>query len=277
MLAFDILHSMETNIDIGQKAELNLKGLVKTLYKLLTIENKHYDLIIAPGTTGAFVCKLTEIIYHKLNVQFPPKLLLPIVRYKSANESPENLFDNSALLQDVIEQLKEKKIGNLKEILFVDDEIYGGNALRECLKLILKFKEGQQITSETICTVVAEDQGMSPDYSVPGVEINFNFYEKSINEYNNAITYFLPANYEDILNALGNNIGTHTVVNILFDLPIKPKGNNLYDPKFTYEFSKLSQEKIPNFKSLQKEAKAYTNKLIDQALEEIKNSVKKTL
>lgn len=257
-------------MDIGQKAEQNLNGLVRTIYRLLVIENKKFDLIVAPGTTGVFVCKLTEMIYHKLDKPFPPKLLLPIVRYKG-EEKPENLFDNSELLPDVIEQLNGKNIGDLKEILFVDDELYGGNALRECLKLILKYKELQNVTSETICTIVAEDQRGPRQYNLPEVTFNFEFYEKGINEYSNAITYFYPSHLEDPLTqALGDKIGTHAVVNVLFDLPIRPKGPNLFDPRYTNEFNKLAEEKIPNLSDLRKEAKYITERLIDQFLSEIK-------
>lgn len=257
-------------MDIGQKAESNLKGLVKTIYKLILTENRKFDLIVAPGTTGSFVCKLTEMIYQKLDKPFPKKLLLPIVRYKG-EENLENLFDNSELLPDVIEQLEGENIGDLKEILFVDDELYGGNSLRECLKLILKYKKQQNITNETNCTIVAEDQGGSRKYDLPEVTFNFEFYEKGIDEYSNAITYFLPSHLENpITQALGDKIGTHAVVNVLFDLPIRPKGPNLYDPKYTNEFNKLAKEKIPNLSELRTEAKEYTEKLIDQYLSQIR-------
>jgi hypothetical protein len=262
---------MEQKLDISQKAEKNLKGLVNTLYKLLIVENKQFDLVVAPGTTGVFVCKLAEMIYHKLRKPFPSKIILPIVRYKGA-ETPENLFDNSVLLPQVIKQLKGQNLGFLEEILFVDDEIYGGNALRECLKLVLRYKAEKEIRGETACTIVAEDQGMSCDYTVPGVTIKFEFYERGIDEYNNAITYYLPYELEKpITGALGDKIGTHAVVNILLNLPIKPKGNNQFNPEFTYEFHKIAREKISSFDDLQTEAQAYTSKLIDQAIEETKN------
>jgi hypothetical protein len=257
-------------MDIGQKAEQNLKGLVQTSYRLIATENRKFDLIVAPGTTGAFVCKLVEMIYKKLDKPFPPKLLLPIVRYKG-EESPENFFDNSELLPDVIEQLNGKNLGDLKEILFIDDELYGGNALRECLKLILKYKQLQNITSETICTIVAEDQGGSREYNLPEVSFIFEFYEKGIDEYSNAITYFLSPHLEDpITEALGDKIGTHAVVNVLFDLPIRPKGQNLYEPKYTNEFNRLAEEMIPNLSELRNEAKEYTEKQIDQYISQIK-------
>jgi hypothetical protein len=70
--------------------------------------------------------------------------------------------------------------------------------------------------------------------------------------------------------ALGDKIGTHAVVNVLFDLPIRPKGPNLYDPKYTFEFNRLAEEKIPNLSNLRKEAKAYTENLIDKYLFQLK-------
>lgn len=254
--------------DIKKLAEKNFKGFVHTLYRLLVIENRNFDLLVGAGTTGILMTSLTELVYKKLNRSIPPILTIPVLRYKG-EEKIENLFDNGVLYPYVYEELsKTNKVNTLNNILFVDDEIYAGHLVKKSMKLILRYKNEKNIFGNLICTIVAEDQGIDPNFTILDIDVDLQLFAQGIDGTSNVITYVLPEKLEKaVKEVFKDSIKDHWIINILLGLPVRKKVLIGDRPEFTYEYIQLAEERIPNFKELQTQAFQYVDILINDSLQ----------
>lgn len=249
--------------EIHSKAIENLKNYVVMMQTLLVKENRKFDLLMSSGNTGALMIYLAELIYKKLNLEVPPILLLPIQRYKGS-DSKENLFDNIVLYPEAEKQLHSlEKINN---ILFVDDEIYAGNGVKELMKLVIKFKVDNELEGETVCTIVAEDQGLPDSFAIPGVKTELKLFAEGEDGLDNAITYFLPKEIIKPFKEALSNIPTHILINVVFNLQHRIKTMDDSLPKFVNTYNEQSDINIENIKELRDKALNYTNNLINEIL-----------
>lgn len=256
----------------GEMSESHLKKFAATIYHLAEEEHIQFDVIVGSGNTGILCAKFTEIIYEKLGKIVPPILQIPVLRYKGA-EKPENLFDNSILYTDIEAFLRQHIVSKLENVLFVDDEIYGGNALKACMRILIEYKKQNDMIENTLCYVVAEDQGLSSEFSISDAKIKFYPFEIGIDGTSNVLTYFMPFELEKpIEEALGESIGSHTIINILLGLPIRDKREDIIKPEFSYTFNKLAAEKIQNLPDLQSQAYRIVNNLLEKGIEEYKDN-----
>lgn len=252
----------------GEHATNHFKAFVGTLYYLIHEKNLSFDLVIGSGNTGILCAKFTELVYKKLNKQMPPILQIPVLRYKG-EEKPENLFDNSVLFSEVQKFMQQRNIKKLENVLFVDDEIYGGNALKAVMKLVVDYKTKFVVKGNTLCYVVAEDQGVESEFLIPEVKTKFYPFATGVDGTSNVTTYFMPLELENpIKEVLGSKIGTHTVINILLDLPLRQKGTDITKPEFRYTYNDLVKQRIPNFSHLQEKAWTLVDRLIDEAIQD---------
>lgn len=254
------------NINLRELALSKFQKFILTLYHLLIKDNRKFDLIVGAGSTGVVVAKLAELVYINLRIKCPPILQLPVLRYKG-EEVPENLFDNSVLYPDVATWLRRQNISKLENILFVDDEIYTGFLLKESMKLIVNYKKDNYLLGEIVCTVVAEDQGVSRNFRIPEVKVDLQLFAVGIDETSNVITFFLPEELvQPIKQVLGGSIKNHWVISILLNLPIREKKGDTIKPEFTDKYLKLASEKLPNLTNLQQKALDFTNNYISQII-----------
>src|SRR5689334_15222725 len=122
----------------GEYSISHFKSFVATIYYLIYEKDLKFDLVIGSGNTGILCAKFTELVYKKIEKEVPPILQIPVLRYKGEEKS-ENLFDNSVLFPDLEEFLHTNNIKKLDKVLFVDDEIYAGNALSAVMQLLNKY------------------------------------------------------------------------------------------------------------------------------------------
>ncbi len=155
----------------------------------------------------------------------------------------------------------------------MDDEIYGGNALKAVMRLLVTYKNKHDIKDDMARYIVAEDQGVSSEFSIPNVKTKFYSFEIGIDGMSNVLTYFLPLELENpIEEALGDRISAHTVINILLGLPIRNKEENITKPEFSYKYNERASQKINNLTELQNQAYGIVNNLLEKGIEEYKNN-----
>lgn len=258
------------DFDYGYYATHHVKALAAMIYHLVVEENLEFDLIIGSGNTGILCAKFTELVYQKLAKPCPSVLQVPVLRYRG-EEKLENLFDNSILYSDVESFLRSTGIQKLEKVLFVDDEIYSGHAVKACMKLLVQYKKEHALQEEATCYIVAEDQGMSSDFSIPSIKTKFYPFATGVDGTSNVITYFLPYELENpIKQALEGQISEHVIINVLLGLPIRKKITDTIKPEFSYKWLEMAEEKLANFSELQEKASAIVNLLINQGIKEYK-------
>ncbi len=259
-------------ISFDQLRELALQrfdSFVKTIHQLVIVEKQHFDLIIGAGNTGLLMATLTEMVYQEMHLPCPPKLLLPILRYRGEEKS-ENLFDNSVLYPETEEQLSGQAVTTIQKVLFVDDEIFAGNSVKESIKLVLKFKSKHHISSPTECTIVAEDQGVADDFTIPNIQTKLRLFSEGREETSNVITYYLPGEMRaPIIQFGGDEVQDHKTANILLGLPIKLKDPHTIIPKFDYSFVQKAKQNVLGYEELHQQAVEYTRSLIQKSLHSI--------
>lgn len=254
----------EQQIDYGKLGEQRFCKFCRVTKDL--INEVSFDLLIAAGNSGQSLAKFTELIYQELNKEAPPKLQIPFFRYfPGYRDNPDKVFASKTFLTEVVNQIKNVS-GEIKNVLFVDDEIGLGltatgifNLLNQALKKINKPKIENYY-------IVAEDQGFKVPKEHP--EIRFIPYDLELDGYNNVIFFFNPSEFEDpIENALGDDdrFSFRCRTNILLGVPIKDFNNG--KPVYTDRFLKEAEEKIPNLQKLQEQYLIFIKQTIKNCCE----------
>lgn len=250
----------------------NFKKFVEVICYLLLEEHKKFDLIVGSGNSGVVVAKYTELIYKELNIPCPPIIHIPVLRYRGERDREENRFDNSVLLPEIKEKLKDCKLEKLTNVLFVDDEIGLGITAKTCLELLIQATNAHNITY----TVVAEDQGVSWGKDLPS-KIEFYPFAQEWPGLNNVILWFMPGNISHPIEAMSDEIkGSHSVMNIILGLPIKEKGTDIQVPSFTEKYNQIALERVPNLPTLREEAINIIHEFIVQGINDYKDARKQT-
>lgn len=242
---------LRKTIDFAQIGQDSLKAYVQTIQKLIE-QDEQFDVITAAGDSGQLATRITEEIYKALGKSVPPKLVAPI--YRHADEAEIILFDNSILAP----QFTDWKTKPFKKVLFVDDEIGGGNAVGGMLDLLLEMNPDIQSI-----TIVAEDGGFYCPPEIHGVKAMFIPTRQRIPGVYSAISYTVPWKFQEPpKRVLADEPGLNDrqVMCTLLNLPTKEfRGGK---PEFNDRLIERARAKLPDFTALQKEYQEYFTKQI---------------
>lgn len=245
----------------GELGQQRFCKFCHTIKKLIAEDSVHFDLLIAAGNSGQSLARFTELIYQELKQGAPPKLQIPFFRYLPGyHDDPNKIFDSKIFLPEVISQINNTK-GQIKNVLFIDDEIGLGITAMGIYNLLNQaLKQTNKPNIENYC-IVAEDQGFKVPKEHP--EIKFIPYDFEIDGFNNAIFLINPLEFEKpSIDVFGddNKFAFHQRTNILLGLPLKDfNGGN---PIFTDRFLRIAKERIPNFTKLQEKYLAFIKQAI---------------
>lgn len=254
-------------------AQNNFKRFVATLYKLSSEDGIKFDTIIVGGNTGLSMARFTQMFYEVTGLNCPNVLKITPQRYKPGTtleqEKPKNLFDNSILIHDVKNQIRDYKLKNIQNILFVDDEIYLGTTAKACIDILANIFSDKQLSY----TVIAEDSGFEA-FPIPNnVQMQFIPFSKEIDGFYNVIMSIIPshinASFEKIFP--DEEVPFHKRINILLNLPTRDK--NILLSGFNYSLNAIAKDKIPNLEKLQREFESYLTDLIQKGIEEYSNGI----
>ena len=123
----------------GEQRFCNLCHIIK---KLIQKDRLQFDILIAAGNSGLSVVRFTELIYQELGQNVPEKLLIPFFRYFPGHkDNPDKAFDIKIFFPEIVNQVRNLN-KEIKNVLFVDDEIGLGITATSILTLInLALKE----------------------------------------------------------------------------------------------------------------------------------------
>lgn len=238
-------------MELNKIGEESLEKFVKVLCKLLTRDKRKFDLITSAGDSGQIMIFITKKVYELLDITIPPSIIFPIYRYK---DYPKKiLFDNSSVLNDY------SNIGipnNIKNILFVDDEIDQGNSAWATINLIRALKKIDNFTY----TIIAEDGKFNKgNFDNQNFNIEYISPKKRADGVYNAISYTIPKEFEDpIQKALTKEKilwKDKQIMCILLNLPIKELNNG--KPEFNFRLFEIIKILVPNFNELQNNYQKY--------------------
>jgi len=244
------MKSTNQQIDYGKLGRQRFCKFCYVIKELIQENGLRFDLLIAAGNSGLSLAKFTELIYQEFNKDLPQELYIPFFRYFPGHrDNPDKIFDSKIFLPTIINQVKNSKI-EIKNVLFVDDEIGLGITAISIFNLLnqaLKEAEKPRIDNYYI---VAEDQGFK--MPTENSSIKFIPYDFELDGYNNVIFFFNPWEFEKpIIEMFGDDdkFPFHQRTNLLLGLPIKEFNSG--HPIYTDRYLKIAQERIPNFNNLQ--------------------------
>ncbi len=251
------VESLQKEVNLENLGVTNLKQFIRTIHRLITVEGKQFDLILASGDSGMILGGILEVMFADLNLTRTPILNVPILRYDPTIPFPQcedegKFFDNSVLLPTVKEQISEANLKQMKEALFIDDEIYRGTTAKVAIELVLDTIDPSLIGEDINYTIVAEDQGFK-GLDMPGIKIDFQPFAEEIEGLNNVLGYSTPPKLVQPIRAhfSEDEITRKNLMNILLDLPNKEIVNGL--PEFKYTRNARVESEIDNLPELQRE------------------------
>lgn len=219
-----------------------------------------FDLMIGAGNSGLYMTKITEMTYQYLNTALPKILNIPIVRFK---EDEKILNDNSSLLPQLKQNLNNVK--EIKNVLFVDDEIMRAITAKECFELLLKANPN---ISHLDATIVAEHHFFEWHYKLPKVSIRFFAYSPLIQYLNANISYFIP---EDLYHEISKQIEDISSHNQAMAIVISGAVKRIRkQPYYDYSVEELLKEKIPNYEERKAILTRDLQELVKQGVDEYK-------
>lgn len=259
--------------EVQKLAENYLIQLTRHIYKLIIIEKRDFNLIIAAGNSGLAVAQFLKMIYTGLDIIVPPVLEIPIMRF--INENNKKLFDNSVLLEDIKSCLAKIEFPKTINILFVDDEIRYGSTAKNALNLIKNALDDLDISNNIKFTIVADEFGgfnWKPPFK--SVFIDYRPFIKHTNPNKNIILYNMPHDIfiqlRPVLNKL--SLEERTAINILLDLPLKEKRGEIAKPAFSFKYSEIINREIPNLTELKINTREYVQSIIKTEIEKLKST-----
>lgn len=179
------------DLDLNVLAKDRIKNFAAVISRLLTQEQCQVDVVVGGGNSGLYMLKMTEFAYEYLDVPMPRFVKIPVVRtVKDPTTGKESFFDNSVLIESTKEQLKG--LTEVKNILFVDDEIMVGTTAKSCFDVILKAVYGKVENIHCNCVIVAEHHFFEWHHNTPYLSVRFFSFGQFIPGVNNLVSYFLP-------------------------------------------------------------------------------------
>lgn len=242
-------------IDFSQIGQESLQAYIHTI-KNLVESSEPFDAIIAAGDSGQLVTRITKEVYEVLDKPVPPTLIAPI--YRHADEAETILFDNTTLAP----QFPSWNNKLLTNVLFVDDEIGSGNALRGMLDLLLELSPKVQHL-----TIVAEDGGFDCPPETQGVKTTFMPTQKRIPNIYNAISKNIPSEFKVTLDKVLADepyLNNKQIMCTLLNLPTKEF--KVGRPEFNERLIERAKARLPEFKVMQSQYQEYFQAQIRECL-----------
>lgn len=242
-------------MDYNKIGHESLFAFVRTVQKVVT-DRGPFDYIVAASDSGNLATLITEKIYSALKIVRPREFCAPIFRH--IDKERTTLFDNT-ILKNKYDRWGNKDFG---DVLFVDDEIWRANALNGMLDLL--FSLDVKINS---LTIVAEDGGFIWLPTMRGISTTYVATKKRIPGIYNAFSYTIPDKFlQPVKKILEGEpmLNNKQIMCTLLNKPIKERDNGI--PYFSERFIQLSTNKIPNFKSIQKEYEEWLRNIISRYL-----------
>lgn len=140
------------------------------IYKQTRDRNEKFDLIIAPGNSGLFMAEITAMVYTHLDMRLPEVHVIPIYR-----DGTDNSYEIKV------------KANEVKNVLFVDDEIMTGTSLKHCILSLIP----QANSSHIDFVVVTENMFFEWHNRIPGISVYFYPYAKTVHGLTNNISFLL--------------------------------------------------------------------------------------
>lgn len=225
-------------------AKSRIKMFAAALTRQLIDEGEKFDLILSAGNSGLFMDKITEMVYERLGIQTPQRIILPIFRFKD-DSGKIALFDNS-----VLGKMLEEKLKNLPEnssVLFIDDEIMQGITVKAALELILSERPD---IKHLEALIIAEHHFFEWHYKIPKVSVIFFAYSRLIQRLNGNIGYLVPPDlYSKILPFIPEAISYNHAMAIVIGGGLKRIGKDGI-PYFDNKAEEICMQKIPGFKQI---------------------------
>lgn len=242
-------------------AKSRIKMFAAAIARQLIDLKEEFDLILGAGNSGLFMTEITKLAYEYLNTKIPPILNLPIYRFKEDGATPH---DNSSLMMQVKEKLQGREV---KNILFVDDEIMRALTAKECFYLIL---EANPNIDHLFATIIAENHFFEWHYRIPKLSINFFSYSPLIQGLNGNIGYFIKEGfYKEIAAVYGGALSYNQVMAIVIGTGLKKKDTkNSY---FDFEIESELKNKIPDYDKKKTSLMDELKELVKEGIEKYKS------
>lgn len=247
---------------MGKKGRNNLKAFFQSLQKLLKEDQTTFDLVIGSGDSGIAMARLTEMVYQRLGLKMPAKLLIPFYRFTQKDVPGGETANNIVLLADIKRQVSE--INEVQNILFVDDEIGSGSTFKGIADLLERANQNVFGNKATVY-ILAEDHGWKPEEQTQ-FKIKFLPFASKNKGISNAISYVIPNEFEHPIKTRYSDQehGSKERMNALMNLPIKTMVDGL--PQWSDKWQKQLEKEIPQFRKLQKGFTDYLDNLLEEAL-----------
>lgn len=251
-------------MELSRLGEDSLQKFVHSLYKLLITNNRKFDMVVGAGNSGQIMVWITRVVYTFLKLPFPQNIVFPLYRYK---DFPKKiLFDNSTIVQNY-SSIKISQ--DVKNILFVDDEIERGNSIEATIKILRVLHKGQENFN---FTVIAEDGREGFEFN-KNIHIEYIFSKKKIEGVYGALSYLIPEIYKDpiqkILEKKIKSVNNKKIMCILLQLPIKEPNNG--KPQFTFRFQEVVKKEVPKLEELQYGYQEYLKRKIKKSIAGLDN------
>ena len=172
------------------------KMYIALLYRLCVEERNQYDLLIGPGDSGAVMIYFAELFYNAVGIPIPPKLILPVQRFKIDGDDKSGKYDNNSLAYLVKGQIPNK----FSKALFIDDEIGQANSASQCAKLIADNLAESQMRNRILFTIVADNHGFEWHHDIPPIAIQYYSFSRKNKGKNNAALRLLSNEEQEQLN-----------------------------------------------------------------------------
>ena len=270
-------------LELKQLGEDNVRRFAATIARLFCVERAQFDATIACGNTGVYMAELARMTLVHLGKDAPTVLRMPIRRFKNAeakrkfdssNSStlkhrsrqadpvrslPEIVFDNAVLLPGLRDEFAA--VPTCRRFLFVDDEIHSSLTVRSALDVLQRL---QKVAEYPSVTIVAENHNLLWPYHDEKMFLHFLPFRLG----SGAVNLVARAVSDDAASACAalsdDGVEFKQYGNLLLRLPLKDDHGAA--PRFTTEFVKLAERRIPGFALLCAQHRRYIDGLIREGI-----------
>jgi hypothetical protein len=221
------------------------------------LKKKKFDYMIVPANSGIFMAFCAYRHYKDLLEQ-TNLVVIPIFTSYKFKSSPLH-YDHDLLLPAMTRIFS--RLGQPQTILFVDDQISGGQAFQTCFNLSVKALPE---TMHAEWTIIAEGDGYHWEYPQPNTDINFIPYaiRQDLNTDSVIFEFISDATVEQVSAALGEQLDKKQTANLLLGQSVK----SLRDRSPVLSFiSQEAEDQIQDYYSKRKKIISLIDRVAEKA------------